>query len=118
MKLRLPPVALLLIPCFAGLVSCSDNNRLSSELNELNAQEMELTTASSALAVSVNDSHRKLGEIEKSLRGNDRELLVITDKAARLKQRLQYLQSAVQSANEQSDALNTETTKYKQKYLK
>ena len=46
--------------------------KTGAEIKELKAVEVELTTESTAISAEVADSHRKLLEVERSLRGDDR----------------------------------------------
>lgn len=99
------------------ITACSDSRKLDLEIKELKTTEVELITESNAISAQVTDSHRKLVEVERSLRGDDKDVAEAQHKVDQLKGRLSYLQSAIKAANEQSDALNAETTKYKIKYL-
>ncbi len=97
--------------------ACTDNRRLESELKELRTNEIELNTETEALGAAVGESTRKLKETEKTLRGEEQEMANLTRKVDRLKSRLDYLKAATKAANEQSDALNSDVTKYRINYL-
>ncbi len=109
---------LWLLP-LAGLMltSCSDTRRLEAELKELKTREVELTTESTRLEAEAFNSQRRLGETERGVRGNEREATLADTKTFQLKTRLEYLQAATKAASDQSDALNSDTTRYKAKYL-
>jgi predicted nuclease with TOPRIM domain len=116
---RTLPTPRLWLLALAGLMltSCSDTRRLAAELKELKTREVELTTESTRLEAEAFNSQRRLGETERGMRGNEREASLSDTKTFQLKTRLEYLQAATKATSDQSDALNSDTTRYKIKYL-
>jgi predicted nuclease with TOPRIM domain len=112
-------IAHCLVVALAGILvtSCSDNRKMSAQINALKTREVELTTESEAVSAELGEINKKIKEVERGQRDLQREASVAEIKTRQLKTKLDYLQAATKAANEQSDVLNAETTKYKIKYL-
>ncbi len=103
--------------CVLGLTSCSENQRLTSELKELQTREIEGITEVTAVNAQLADTKRRMTEFSKR-QLSPQDIAEAEAKAAKLKQRLEYLLSATKAANEQTERLSGEITQYRIKYIK
>ena len=100
------------------LTSCSDNQRLTLELKNLKATEVELATQSKELQTQASGFARKIADAEKARATEEQTVADAEAKATQLTKRVAYLEAKLKAINEQANALNTQVTQFQVKYQK
>lgn len=98
------------------LASCADTERMKTQLKELKATEIELTTDAGIASSEVADSRRKLSEMERTQPGKNKSE-DIDAQSERLKARLIYLDSANKALVEQNGALLADLAAYQAQFV-
>lgn len=98
------------------LVSCSDTQRLKTELKHLNAQEVELNTEAGVVSAQVSAAKRDLNEVERA-QARKPKVAEIEAQVTKLKARVEYLDAANKAVAEQNKVLLGDLAAYQSEFV-